>query len=388
MILPAPDLTEATNAAFVRRYGSAPSSIARAPGRVNVIGEHTDYLGGRCLPVALPYATWVATAPRTDPLLRLSSGTDHLWTGRIDALDPQAPLAPGWQAYVLGTLRAVGWSGGLDLHVESAVPWGAGLSSSAALICAVAAAVTTAPLPDLLDACIAAEQVHVGAPTGGMDQTVALLARRDHALALDFATPGRPAVRPVPWQLDAAGMELLVVDTGVRHDNADGTFARRRAESEAALALTPEALAVEAEPLPRRRRHVESENRRVDAVIEAAGRGDFATVGPLLTASHASLRDDLEVSCAELDLVVEVATKAGALGARMTGGGFGGCAVVLSPVGAREAVCRAVEYAAREAGHPEPRFLSGKASGPATRIRSAGPPGAQEGVQREGGTVT
>lgn len=377
MTLPSSDLTDRTVAGFARRHGRAPSAVATAPGRVNVIGEHTDYLGGLCLPLALPHATWVALAPRPDGTLRLSSGEELRWTGPAEALAARRTPAAGWQAYVLGALRSVGWRGGVDLHVESSVPVGAGLSSSASLVCAVAVAAAPEVAPEqLVAACIEAEQEYVGAPTGGMDQTVALLAREGHALALDFGAglpSGLPAVRPVPWQPEEAGVELMVIDTGVRHDNADGAFARRRAEAEAAWALEPGRVDTAPDPLPRRRRHVETENRRVRDVVTAAESGDWERVGALLDASHQSLRDDHEVSCPELDLVVTAARQAGALGARMTGGGFGGCAVALVPVAAQEAVRRRVTDAAEAARAPVPAFLSGHASGPAHRLAVAGP---------------
>lgn len=375
MILPAPDLAARTTAVFERRHGRTPSLLATAPGRVNVIGEHTDYLGGLCLPLALPYATWVAASPRTDDVVRMSSGDDLAWHGTVDALRTGRSTAPGWQAYVLGALHAVGWRAGIDLHVESSVPVGAGLSSSAALVCAVAVAVSELPPDALLDACVSAEQDYVGAPTGGMDQTVALRAEMGHVLHLDFSSPSGPLAGVVPWRPDEAGLELLVVDTGVRHDNGDGAFAQRRQESEQAWALGPDGARTARDPLPRRRRHVETENTRVLEVVAAAASDDWRRVGALLTASHASLRDDLEVSCAELDLVVEAALAAGAWGARMTGGGFGGCAVALVPASTAPAVCREVTEAAAAAGAPTPTFLRGEASGPARRLAVAGPRG-------------
>lgn len=376
MILPAPDLASLAVETFIRHHGTPPTLLARAPGRVNVVGEHTDYLGGRCLPLALPYAAWVAAAPRRDDVVRVTSGqpratdgtTGLEWQGSTIELDPARPLRPGWQAYVLGALRAVGWGRGVDLHVESTVPLGSGLSSSAALICATATAVTTAPPSSLLEACVAAEQVHVGAPTGGMDQAAALLSRPGHVLELDFGAPTPPSTRAVRWAPEEAGLELLVVDTGVRHDNSDGAFAARRTEAEAAMALPPTALAAASSTLRRRRRHVETENGRVVEVARAAEEARWHRVGTLLTESHVSLRDDHDVSCPELDLVVDASLDAGAWGARMTGGGFGGCAIVLAPVSLRGAVSAAVVDRARDAGAPLPTFLLAPASGPAQRL--------------------
>lgn len=373
MLTQAPDLLPRTVQEFSRRHGRPPTWAASAPGRVNLVGEHTDYLGGLCLPIALPLATWVAAAPRDDASIALSSGAGLVWDGDVSVLAPESERVQGWAAYVVGALRAVGWQGGLDLHVESSVPVGSGLSSSAALICAVATALTTASALDLLGPCVRAEQDFVGVPSGGMDQTISLLARPGHAALLDFAGGSLPSVTQVAWDPEADGVELLVVDTGVSHANDDGAFAARRAEAEAAMALPADEVAGADDPLPRRRRHVESENDRVRRVVAAVGRRDWAEVGALFTASHASLRDDHEVSCAELDTVVASAVDAGALGARMTGGGFGGCAVVLVPLEQRDEVVAAVTRAASAAGHPSPVFLPGSASGPASRHRVAGP---------------
>ena len=353
--LPVVDLTADVAEAFVATRGHAPVSVARAPGRVNLVGEHTDYLGGLCLPVALPYATWVAYAPRTDDLVVLSSDAAPGWRGRAD------DRSAGWHRYVLGALHEAGHHGGADVHAASSVPLGAGLSSSAALICAVLRAASDRSNAALVQPAVRAEVDHVGAPTGGMDQTVSLLAEPRHALLLDF---GAGTHEQVPWRPEDAGLELLVVDTGVQHGNADGRFARLRAQAEAAMAATPPL----ADPvLARRRRHVDGENARVRSVVAAAARGDWTEVGAMLSASHVSLRDDHEVSCAELDVAVGAASDAGALGARMTGGGFGGSCLALVPQGRSAAVRGAVTAAFDARGWARPRFLRGNASGPAVR---------------------
>jgi galactokinase len=355
-LLPGEDLATRVREAFGSTFGHAADTVARAPGRVNLIGEHTDYLGGLCLPVALDHATWVAVRRRPDDVVHVVSAQAGEWVGTLD----QRPT--GWVAYVLGALRATGLSGGLELLLDSTVPVGAGLSSSAALICAVAVATSSAPPAELVGACIRAESDEVGAPTGGMDQSVALLATPGHALLLDFASGSR---QPVPWHPESAHRELLVVDTRTRHDHAAGGYADRRRESEAALQVPPRART----PLQERRaRHVESENARVRSFVEALSRDDWSAVGELLTASHVSLRDDFEVSCAELDVVVGSALAHGAIGARMTGGGFGGCVIVLSPVEARDTLLSAVSTAYADRGWPEPRALVATASGPATRV--------------------
>lgn len=356
-MVPVADLSDAASEAFAVMYARPPAAMAMAPGRVNLVGEHTDYLGGLCLPVALPYATWVCVAPRADDVVALSSAAAGSWRGRL------TDDSPGWQRYVLGALRAVGHVGGLDLHVASTVPLGSGLSSSAALICAVQRAVTDVTNEQLVEPAVRAEVEFVGAPTGGMDQTVALLARPDHALLVDFGTG---SLEHVPWRPEDSGLELLVVDTGVRHGNDDGAFARVRAEAETAMAATDPLT----DPvLARRRRHVETENTRVRGVLEAAERNDWHLVGELFTQSHASLRDDHAVSCPELDVAVATALDAGALGARMTGGGFGGSCLALVPTDVAPRVRGAIAAAYGERGWQAPRFLHGNASGPATRCR-------------------
>ncbi|MGA8247334.1 MAG: galactokinase, partial [Nocardioides sp.] len=332
-----------------------PAHIASAPGRVNLIGEHTDYNGGLCLPLALPQRTTVSLTRRDDAVLGLSSSQqDAAWEGTVE----ERPT--GWASYVAGVvwaLRADGYDvPGFDATIDSDVPLGAGLSSSAALECAVAAGVGAMlglELDEpqrrrLADACVRAENAYVGAPTGGMDQTVAMLARPGHALLLDFADGG---VIPVALPLHEAGLTLLAIDTRVRHTLTDGSYGDRRSECAAAAdALGLDSLrdadleSIESlEPLLRRRtRHVVTENQRVLEAVSALGTRDWARLGALLDASHVSMRDDFEISCRELDLAVETARGAGALGARMTGGGFGGSAVVLVPVAALSDVRRAV----------------------------------------------
>lgn len=356
MFVPPRDLSDLVRDEFTRLHSQAPASVARASGRVNLIGEHVDYLGGRCMPIALPYATWVACTPREDERVVLTSGLADRWEGaRSDA-------GEGWARYVLGALAESSHDGGITLHVESTVPVGSGLSSSAALICAVLRAVDERSNLDLVEPAIRAETVHVGAPTGGLDQTAALLSTLGHTLLLDFAG-GRPV--QLPWQPSTVGLELLIIDTGVRHSNDDGAFALIRARSEAAMAASPEHLSAE---LAAARRHVVRENERVQQVVDALVQGDWHEIGQIFTSSHESLRDDLGVSCPELDTVVEAATGGGALGARMTGGGFGGCALILAPITLRDQVVAAVGSAFRARGWTAPTLLLGDAEGPATRL--------------------
>ena len=348
-----------------------PALVASAPGRVNLIGEHTDYNSGLCLPLALPQRTTVTLTPRDDLVLSLSSAQeDDGWEGSVD----EHPT--GWAAYVAGVvamLRADGHAvPGFTSRIDSEVPVGAGLSSSAALECAVAVAVAglldldldEAGRRRLADACIRAENDYVGAPTGGMDQTVAMLGRPGFALLLDFQDGS--ATR-VALPLDEAGLALLVIDTRVSHSLTDGSYGDRRTEcATAAAALGVDSLrdtdlaGVERmdDPVLRRRaRHVVTENQRVLDAVAALDAGDWPSLSAALDASHVSMRDDFEISCRELDLAVETARHAGALGARMTGGGFGGSAVALVPRAELAGIQEVVSAAFADAALTPPAFL-------------------------------
>jgi galactokinase len=362
-----------------------PDGVWTAPGRVNLIGEHVDYTGGRCLPMALTRVTAAAVRRRDDDRVRLSSDdTDAKpFEGRVDQLGPGA--VDGWAAYVAGTLWALREAGivvpGLDIAVASDVPLGAGLSSSASLECAVAlGAAELAGRTDepalrhlMVQAAIRAENEVVGANTGGMDQAVAMLAEDGAALLIDTKDF---SAEPVQLGLAEAGLQLLVIDTRMRHALADGQYGQRRADCERAARLLglewlSDATPADVERLedPRlraRTRHVVTENARVDRLVELVRAGRIADCGPLLNASHASLRDDYEVSAVELDVVVQAATGAGALGARMVGGGFGGSAIALVSDEAVPAVSEAVVRACRERGLTVPGTLA-VTSGPAAR---------------------
>ncbi|HLN79338.1 MAG TPA: galactokinase [Nocardioidaceae bacterium] len=385
------DIADRLTEAFKERRGSGPSVVAVAPGRVNLIGEHLDYNGGRCLPLALPHATYAALAPREDRILSVTSlqvgDTEEI---DLDGLRPG--VVSGWTAYVAGVVWALeqeGWKlPGLDVVVDSRVPIGSGLSSSAALECSVAVGLlslvdvgdTDEVRRRLVDACIRAEAEMAGAPTGGMDQSVALLAQADHGLLLDFSDGSS---EQVPWSPAAHDLRLLVVDTRVSHTLTDGGYASRRSDCEAAAALLgveklrevqgrPEVLDALPDPRVRRRaKHVLSEMDRVDAAVSALREGDVPALQPLLDASHSSLRDDFEVSCPELDLVVDTCREHGAHGARMTGGGFGGSALALLPSDRVEEAAAAVTEAFASCGWAEPGFLLAPASAGA-RLLSRG----------------
>lgn len=318
---------------------------AVAPGRVNLIGEHTDYNRGLCLPFAIPLATTATVTARADRRLRMRSDSGEPWEGELG----EKPT--GWASYVAGVLWALadlGWEvPGLDVELRSTIPLGGGLSSSAALECSVAVALAgllghDLDRPGLAEACRRAETEYVGAPTGGVDQLASMLATPGHGVLIDFADPAAPVATNVPLDLAAAGLSIVVTDTGVRHSLADGDggYAQRRAEAEAGV--------------PARLRHVRTENERVRATVAALEAGDWSGVGELLTASHVSLRDDYEVSVRALDLTVEAALGAGALGARMTGGGFGGCTIALVHEGRADVVRNDIDAAYAAAGLPRP----------------------------------
>ncbi|MGY1713669.1 galactokinase [Geodermatophilus sp. SYSU D01106] len=360
----------AAAAAFAERFGAAPEGVWAAPGRVNVIGEHTDYNGGSVLPVALPHTVRAAAARRDDGRLVLVSAQHPGEDADVAVADLTPGTPGGWAGYPAGIVEQVreAAAGGLSLLVDGDVPAGAGLSSSAALECAAALAVRDllgldwGP-DDLVDVARRAENDFVGAPTGILDQSASVLCTAGHALHLD--TRDR-SWDQVPLDLEAAGLALLVVDSGTTHSHAESGYGERRRQcEEAARRLGVEylcdlpgtdALAAlddgtdEGAVLLRRARHVVTEDARVAEVVDLLRAGaDPRETGPVLTAGHASLRDDFEVSVPELDAVVEAVLAAGAYGARMVGGGFGGSAVALVDAGAVEAVSAAV---AERAGAP------------------------------------
>ncbi|MCC8250131.1 galactokinase [Saccharothrix luteola] len=320
--------------------------VFEAPGRINLIGEHTDYNDGFVLPIALPHVVRITAARRDDGVLRLSSRQASGVT-EIRVVDLVPGAVTGWAAYVAGVVWALREEGhpigGFGLLVDGQVPLGAGLSSSAALESATALAVTELSGVSLDRRSLAriaqrAENEFVGMPCGIMDQSASLLARERHALLLDTRSM---ETEHIPFDLAPAGLTLLVVDTKAPHRLVDGEYAARRRDCHRAAEL----LGVPAlrdwdggldglgqdlpERLGRRVRHVVTENARVARVADLLRAGRIREIGPLLTESHVSLRDDYEVTVPELDVAVEALVAAGALGARMTGGGFGGCVIAL-----------------------------------------------------------
>lgn len=375
--------------AFTREHGQAPAGVWSAPGRVNLIGEHTDYNDGFVLPFALPHRTAVAARRRSDGLLSMATLGDD---GRLRRAEPVAvaDLEPGrvsgWAAYPAGmawVLRDLGFpvGGGADLVIAGDVPAGAGLSSSAALECAVALALLglagveldtdregSPARSEVARWAQRAENDFVGAPTGVLDQTASLCCTEAHVLFLDVRSG---QAEQVPLDAAGDGLEVLVIDTRASHAHSESGYGERRRGCEQAAKtlgvpalrdVTSDGLDGALAQLPQELRplvrHVVTENDRVLTTVALLRAGRLPEIGPLLTASHESLRDDYRVSCRELDLAVEAALGAGALGARMTGGGFGGSAIALVPTRERGAVEQAVLAAFAEQGLTTPRLFA------------------------------
>ncbi|MFE7898826.1 galactokinase [Streptomyces sp. NPDC057424] len=382
-------VAEAVAARFTELYGAGPHGVWAAPGRVNLIGEHTDYNDGFVMPFALPHTAVAAVSRREDGVLRLHSADVEAGVTELRLDD----LAPGsdknWTAYPAGVVWALREAGhavtGADVHLASTVPSGAGLSSSAALEVVVALA-----LNDLFSLglrgwqlarlCQRAENVYVGAPVGIMDQTASACCEAGHALFLDTRDLSQ---KQIPFDLAAEGMRLLVVDTQVKHSHSEGEYGKRRAGCEKGAAL----LGVDAlrdiphagldaalarlgdeEEVRRLVRHIVTENERVERVVSLLESGETRAIGPVLIEGHASLRDDFRISCPELDLVVDTALASGALGARMTGGGFGGSAIVLAEEPDVDALTKAVTEAFAAAGFTAPRVFEAVPSPGARRL--------------------
>jgi galactokinase len=366
-----------TAAGFKTVFGYEPVGVWSAPGRVNLIGEHTDYNEGFVFPFAINRRTFAAVALRNDGIARVASSFAH------DAVElPLAEISKDavqdWAAYPLGVAWAIqqvaGITGqGFDCYFQSDVPVGAGLSSSAAIECAIAVA-----LDELWGAALdrrtlarigqLAENEIVGAPTGIMDQSASLLGETDHGVFLDCRDLSSQVV---DLGFAKNGLELLIIDTKVAHRHADGGYASRRAACEAGAAAMSKAslrdMSIDELPAAeaklddvtfRRVRHVVTENQRVLDTVKALGEAGPRAIGELLYASHQSMRDDFEISVDELDAAVETALRHGAIGARMTGGGFGGAAIALTPVEKLAEVTNAVEAEFKALGFTKPEIFT------------------------------
>jgi len=383
------DLRDEARDGFQQRFGVAPHGLWAAPGRVNLIGEHTDYNDGFVLPFAIDRHAIAALSLREDRNARVTSSfTDEVVEINLADLDPDA--VSGWSAYPLGVAWALGQLGadlgavpGFDLYLESDVPVGAGLSSSAAIECAAAVALDDVwrlglDRKTLVKAGHIGENEVVGAPTGILDQSASLLGRADSAIFIDCRSMETAVV---PLGLNDAGLEILVIDTKVEHAHADGGYAARRASCEAgARTLGVESLrgigiadltrardVLDGETF-RRVRHVVTENQRVLDTVRLLREQGPAAIGDLLDASHRSLRNDFEVSVPELDLAVETSQNYGALGARMTGGGFGGSAIALVPTHLISQVKVSVDGAFAEHGYAQPDMFVVRAADGAARV--------------------
>ncbi len=379
---------------FTATFGRAPDGLWSAPGRVNLIGEHTDYNNGLVLPFAIDARATIAAARIDEPVIRLVSAQrpGGIVEAPLSVLAPGSATAAGWPAYLFGAIWAVAEAGievpGAEIALDSTVPAGAGLSSSAAVECAAALAISSLAevhlvKSDLAKVCQRAENAFVGVPSGLMDQMASACCRAGHLLFFDV---GAGSTEHIPFDPTAAALQVLVIDTKVHHSLADGEYGKRRASCEqaaailgldslrdidnagaalAVLATAPGLPGADREVLVRRVQHVLSENTRVQRVVDRLRSGSatdrpeagVAGIGEDLTASHRSLRDDYDVSCTELDTAVDAALAAGALGARMTGGGFGGSAIALVPTDAASEVTAAVEtaFAAARFTRPEIR---------------------------------
>jgi galactokinase len=352
----------------------------RSPGRVNLIGEHTDYNDGFCMPLAIAQGCTARVSVVDSAVVEVASAQK---TNPVEIA--YSELQPGalkgdseWAGYAAGVAWALAERGftlpGLSIFVDGDVPAGAGLSSSAALECAVAAAISEAcglglGRADLVSVARQAENIFVGAPTGGMDQLASVFGEQGRVLLCDMRTL---EVEALPFELDAEGLTLLVIDSRAPHQLTDGLYGERRASCEEAarqlgvaalrdvtLEDLPDAMArLDTDLLRKRARHIITENDRTLATAGLLRNGQLRQIGPLLTASHASLRDDFEISVPEIDLAVDVMLAFGALGARITGGGFGGCAIgLLEPEQAR-AAAMAVGAAYAGRGYQSPMSFS------------------------------
>ena len=374
-----------TTAAFAKAYGGEPEGIWTAPGRVNLIGEHTDYNDGFVLPLAIDRGSTVAVRRTEAPVVQVTSR--QIGSVRVPLADVAPGRVRGWVSYVVGPIWALQTEGveprGYEIFLDSNVPLGAGLSSSAALECSIVSAVSelAGSSLDRVTLALAAQRAEIevsGVPCGAMDQMASMLATAAHALFLDTRTM---STEQIPLPLHEAGRALLVIDSKAPHRLADGAYAERRIACHRAAELmgvaalrdvTLEQVEAAAGELGvvghRRARHVVTENARVLEAAQLLRELRVDEIGPLLTASHASMRDDFEITVPEIDVAVEAALAAGAVGARMTGGGFGGCIIALVDAGRVDAVLAGVREAFANSSFTPPQAFVAVASQGARRL--------------------
>lgn len=358
---------------FLNTFGEEPDLVAAAPGRVNLIGEHIDYSQGFVLPFAIKDRTFVAIRKRDDDQIKIASVQRRNKIFTISLKDIKPGLKGEWERYALGVIWAMGIENGVEILIDGQVPLGAGLSSSAALECSVATALNHLfnlgfDLESLARLTQRAENKYVGVPCGIMDQSVSLMATAGSALLLDCRDL---STQNIPFDVASVGLELLIIDTQAHHALTDGGYAKRRVSCESAASklgvaslrdLKMDQLLANQNKLSHeefiRARHAISEMQRVLDCVGALTDKDYAKVGTLLNDSHASLKNDYAVSCPELDTAVEASLSAGALGARMVGGGFGGSAIALIEAAKTTQTIKAVEKAFSDNKFKSPRFFT------------------------------
>ena len=358
---------------FQEIFGTAPELIASAPGRVNLIGEHVDFLNGFVLPFAISDATTVAIARNSINKVRCASIQKKGAVSTVNCADIAPKSGEAWTRYPIGVLWSLGIKTGIDILVDGQVPLGAGLSSSAALECAIATAINELfdlglTLPELARAAQRAENIYVGMPCGIMDQSVSLMATQGNALLLDTRDL---SIEQIPFNIAPLGLELLVIDTQVHHALVDGGYAERRASCEKAVAdlgitslrdisitdFVARKSELDAKTFIRAFHGITEMQRVLDAVALLKA-GDFVGFGEIVTAAHISLRDNYTVSCPELNLAVDTALKFGALGSRMIGGGFGGSAIALIKAKDSDLIKSEIKSGFMKARFKSPRFFS------------------------------
>ena len=371
---------------FVEVFGNRADIIAAAPGRVNLIGEHIDYSDGFVLPFAIKDQTYAAVKVRHDRKVRIASVQRRHKIVEVNLDSVKPGLKGEWERYPLSVVWALGIDKGLDIMIDGHVPLGAGLSSSAALECSVATALNHLfslgfSLEELARLTQKGENEYVGVPCGIMDQSVSLMAHAGSALLLDCRDL---TTRNIVFDVASSGLELLIIDTQAHHSLTDGGYAQRRASCESAVAklgitslrdLTLDQLQSSRQLLSEtefiRARHAVTEMKRVLDSVQALESKNFLALGRLLNQSHASLRDDYNVSCPELNAAVDSTIAAGALGARMVGGGFGGSAIALIHKAHTQETIAAVEKAFKNQGFKAPRFFTSLPSQGAQIIQRA-----------------